>query len=95
MTPCVSPAQPAAPVRRPRPRREPLDHFPQELTYLNFPPGGANPILAIPGMRPTSVAEYVAQWIAQRDLARWTRISYESTMRTSLDRGGTRGTRGS
>ena len=31
-----------------------------------------------------TVGEYVVQWIAQRDLARWTRISYESTLRTAI-----------
>jgi len=31
-----------------------------------------------------TVAEYVEEWIAQRDLARWTRISYESTLRTAI-----------
>jgi hypothetical protein len=31
-----------------------------------------------------TVAEFVAQWIAERELARWTRISYESTLRTAI-----------
>jgi integrase len=31
-----------------------------------------------------TVAEYVTQWIAERELARWTRISYESTLRTAI-----------
>src|SRR5664280_615995 len=31
-----------------------------------------------------TVSEYVTQWIAERELARWTRISYESTLRTAI-----------
>ena len=31
-----------------------------------------------------TVGEYVEEWIAQRELARWTRISYESTLRTAI-----------
>jgi integrase len=31
-----------------------------------------------------TVSEYVTQWIAERELARWSRISYESTLRTAI-----------
>ena len=55
----MSSAQPAGPVRRPRPGLELPDHLPQELTYLNFPPGRRN-------LRP---ADSQAAWHAGRAAA--------------------------